>query len=34
MLPALWRGKGRALTSRPPTEFRTQMDDLFTHSFG
>jgi hypothetical protein len=34
MLPALWRGKGRGLTSRHPTEFRRQRDDLFTRSFG
>jgi hypothetical protein len=33
-LPALWPGKGGALTTRPWTEFRKPMGDLFERFFG
>jgi HSP20 family protein len=34
MLPALWRNLSGGLTAHPLTEFRKQMDDLFTRFFG
>lgn len=34
MLPALKRGKGSALATRPVDEFRREMDDLFSRFFG